>query len=150
MQDAKLYELLALFDALRVGKARERGMALERLQALIDPDSPKKTMALAWLTPTWSCCWAWRRPWARCAIRWCLWAAAPPACWLDDAGLDGCAPHRGCGRHRGGRVAGAYHRLAEQLMQRGFTQTMEDNTPPFRWFWHRMQLDLVPLDEKVP
>ena len=41
MQDAKLYELLALFDALRIGKARERGMALERLQALIDPDAPK-------------------------------------------------------------------------------------------------------------
>ena len=43
MQDPKLYELLALFDALRVGKARERGMALERLQALIDPESPPKT-----------------------------------------------------------------------------------------------------------
>jgi hypothetical protein len=41
MQDAKLYEMLALFDALRVGKARERGMALERLQALIDPATPK-------------------------------------------------------------------------------------------------------------
>jgi hypothetical protein len=41
MQDAKLYEMLALFDALRVGKGRERGMALERLQALIDPDAPK-------------------------------------------------------------------------------------------------------------
>ncbi len=41
MQDAKLYEMLALFDALRVGKARERGMALERLQALIDPDTPR-------------------------------------------------------------------------------------------------------------
>jgi hypothetical protein len=26
---------------------------------------------------------------------------------------------------------------------------MADNTPPFRWFWNRMQLDLVPLDEKV-
>ncbi|GAA4421904.1 hypothetical protein [Acidovorax lacteus] len=39
MQDAKLYDLLALFDALRVGKARERGMALGRLQALIDPES---------------------------------------------------------------------------------------------------------------
>lgn len=39
MQDAKLYELLALFDALRVGKARERGMALERLQTLIDSDA---------------------------------------------------------------------------------------------------------------
>ena len=43
MQDAKLYEMLALFDALRVGKARERGMALERLQALIDPSAPKPT-----------------------------------------------------------------------------------------------------------
>lgn len=43
----------------------------------------------------------------------------------------------------------AYHRLAEQLMQWGFKQTMADNTPPFRWFWNRMQLDLVPLDEKV-
>jgi hypothetical protein len=44
MQDAKLYEMLALFDALRVGKARERGMALERLQTLIDPEatSPPK------------------------------------------------------------------------------------------------------------
>ncbi|MDT4851976.1 hypothetical protein FQZ97_861900 [compost metagenome] len=40
MQDAKLYEMLALFDALRVGKARERGMAMERLLALIDPSAP--------------------------------------------------------------------------------------------------------------
>ena len=43
----------------------------------------------------------------------------------------------------------AYHRLAEGLMDRGFKQTMADNTPPFRWYWNRMQLDLVPLDEKV-
>lgn len=42
-----------------------------------------------------------------------------------------------------------YHRLADQLAQRGFKQTMADNTPPFRWFWNRLQLDLVPLDEKV-
>jgi hypothetical protein len=41
MQDAKLYEMLALFDALRVGRARERGMALERLEALIDPTAIK-------------------------------------------------------------------------------------------------------------
>ena len=41
MQDAMLYEMLALFDALRVGRARERGMALERLQALIDPQATK-------------------------------------------------------------------------------------------------------------
>lgn len=40
MQDPKLYEMLALFDALRVGKARERNMAAERLLALIDPDAP--------------------------------------------------------------------------------------------------------------
>jgi len=44
---------------------------------------------------------------------------------------------------------GAYHRIAEQLMGRGFKQTVADNTPPFRWYWNRMQLDLVPLDEKV-
>lgn len=41
MRDASLYEMLALFDALRVGRARERGMAVERLQALIDPSAPK-------------------------------------------------------------------------------------------------------------
>ena len=40
MQDEKLYEMLALFDALRVGKARERNMAMERLLALIDPSAP--------------------------------------------------------------------------------------------------------------
>ncbi|MDZ7937377.1 MAG: hypothetical protein U5M53_03500 [Rhodoferax sp.] len=47
MQDAKLYEMLALFDALRVGKARERGMALERLQTLIDPSAPKPKKVVA-------------------------------------------------------------------------------------------------------
>jgi hypothetical protein len=41
MQDAKLYEMLALFDALRVGRARERGMALKRLPLLIYPDGSK-------------------------------------------------------------------------------------------------------------
>jgi len=41
MQDAKLYEMLSLFDALRVGRARERGMALKRLPLLIYPDGPK-------------------------------------------------------------------------------------------------------------
>jgi predicted nucleotidyltransferase len=43
----------------------------------------------------------------------------------------------------------SYHALARQLMQRGFKQTMAENTPPFRWYWNRMQLDLVPLDEKI-
>jgi predicted nucleotidyltransferase len=42
-----------------------------------------------------------------------------------------------------------YHALADQLQARGFKQTMADNTPPFRWFWHGMQLDLVPVDERV-
>lgn len=37
LRDAALYELLALFDALRAGRARERSMAAARLQKLIDP-----------------------------------------------------------------------------------------------------------------
>jgi hypothetical protein len=41
MQDARLYEMLALFDALRVGRARERGMALKRLPLLIYPEAPQ-------------------------------------------------------------------------------------------------------------
>lgn len=40
-QDAKLYEMLALFDALRVGRARERGMAMDRLAAILDPNTPR-------------------------------------------------------------------------------------------------------------
>jgi predicted nucleotidyltransferase len=42
-----------------------------------------------------------------------------------------------------------YHALHPLLAERGFIQTMEDNTPPFRWFWNRLQLDLVPVDEHV-
>ncbi|WP_395668251.1 hypothetical protein [Rhodoferax sp.] len=42
-----------------------------------------------------------------------------------------------------------YYALSRQLMEQGFKQTMADNTPPFRWYWNGMQLDLVPLDEKV-
>ena len=41
IQDAKLYEMLALVDALRVGRARERGMALKRLPVLIYPETPQ-------------------------------------------------------------------------------------------------------------
>lgn len=37
LRDPALYELLALFDALRAGRARERNMAAARLQKLIDP-----------------------------------------------------------------------------------------------------------------
>ncbi len=43
----------------------------------------------------------------------------------------------------------AYHALQPELTELGFKQTMEDNTPPFRWRWRSMQLDLVPLDERV-
>jgi predicted nucleotidyltransferase len=43
----------------------------------------------------------------------------------------------------------SYHALHPLLAERGFRQTMEDNTPPFRWFWNRLQLDLVPVDEHV-
>jgi hypothetical protein len=42
-----------------------------------------------------------------------------------------------------------YHALRPQLAERGFVQTMADNTPPFRWFWNRLQLDLVPVDAHV-
>lgn len=42
-----------------------------------------------------------------------------------------------------------YHALQPLLAERGFKQTMEDNTPPFRRFWNRLQLDLVPVDERV-
>jgi predicted nucleotidyltransferase len=43
----------------------------------------------------------------------------------------------------------AYHGLRPELGKLGFLQTIEDSTPPFRWRWQGMQLDLVPLDEKV-
>ncbi len=36
-----------------------------------------------------------------------------------------------------------YHALRPLLVERGFVQTMAENTPPFRWFWNRLQLDLV-------
>ena len=42
-----------------------------------------------------------------------------------------------------------YHAMQPLLTERGFRQTMEDNTPAYRWYWQRMQLDLVPVDEKV-
>jgi hypothetical protein len=45
-RDAALYELLALFDALRSGRARERNIASTRLQKLIDP-APAAATSLA-------------------------------------------------------------------------------------------------------
>ncbi len=65
---------------------------------------------------------------------------------LDDAGLMDVRPTEDVDAIVEVATLAAYHRLAEQLMQRGFKQTMADNTPPFRWYWNRMQLDLVPLD----
>jgi predicted nucleotidyltransferase len=68
---------------------------------------------------------------------------------VDDVDLMDVRPTEDVDAIVGAASLAAYHQLAEQLMQRGFKQTMADNTPPFRWFWNRMQLDLVPLDEKV-
>jgi predicted nucleotidyltransferase len=68
---------------------------------------------------------------------------------VDDVGLMDVRPTEDVDAIVEVASLAAYHRLADQLMQRGFKQTMADNTPPFRWFWNRMQLDLVPLDEKV-
>ena len=68
---------------------------------------------------------------------------------VDDAGLMDVRPTEDVDAIVEVASLAAYHRLADQLMQRGFKQTMADNTPPFRWYWNRMQLDLVPLDEKV-
>ncbi len=45
-------------------------------------------------------------------------------------------------------IAG-YNAMRPLLAARGFKQTIANNTPPFRWFWNRMQLDLVPVDERV-
>ena len=68
---------------------------------------------------------------------------------LDDAGLMDVRPTEDVDAIVEVVSLAGYHQLAEQLMQRGFKQTMADNTPPFRWFWNRMQLDLVPVDDKV-
>lgn len=68
---------------------------------------------------------------------------------IDDADLMDVRPTEDVDAIVEVTTLAGYHALAEQLMQRGFKQTMAENTPPFRWYWNRMQLDLVPLDEKV-
>lgn len=68
---------------------------------------------------------------------------------LEDAGLMEVRPTEDVDAIVEVVTLAGYHRFAKQLMQRGFKQTMADNTPPFRWYWNSMQLDLVPLDEKV-
>lgn len=68
---------------------------------------------------------------------------------VDDAGLMDVRPTDDVDAIVEVATLAGYHRVARQLMQRGFKQTMADNTPPFRWYWNSMQLDLVPVDEKV-
>ena len=46
LRDAALYELLALFDALRAGRSRERSMAMQRLPMLIDPNAAAPAKAV--------------------------------------------------------------------------------------------------------
>jgi hypothetical protein len=54
---------------------------------------------------------------------------------LDDAGLLDVRPTEDVDAIVEVASLANYHRLAEQLTQRGFRQTMADNTPPFRWYW---------------
>jgi predicted nucleotidyltransferase len=68
---------------------------------------------------------------------------------LDNAGLMDVRPTQDVDAIVEVATLADYHQLANQLMERGFKQTMADYTPPFRWYWSLMQLDLVPLDEKV-
>lgn len=37
LADSQLYELLALFDAMRIGRARERKLAIEMIEARLNP-----------------------------------------------------------------------------------------------------------------
>jgi hypothetical protein len=46
LRDPALYELLALFDALRAGRSRERTMAVKRLPSLIDPGAAAAAKAI--------------------------------------------------------------------------------------------------------
>ena len=42
-----------------------------------------------------------------------------------------------------------YQRLGDSLRAKGFTQTMEDGDPPYRWRIAGMALDVMPVDERV-
>lgn len=68
---------------------------------------------------------------------------------VDDTGLMDVRPTEDVDAIVEVASLAGYHALADKLLKRGFKQTMEDNTSPFRWYWTRMQLDLMPLDEKV-
>ncbi len=42
-----------------------------------------------------------------------------------------------------------YHRLGGELRKRGFSQTLADGQPPYRWTIAGMKLDVMPLDAAV-
>lgn len=42
-----------------------------------------------------------------------------------------------------------YHRLGDALRARGFSQSIEEGEPPYRWTLGGMKLDVMPVDEKV-
>ena len=42
-----------------------------------------------------------------------------------------------------------YHRLGNDLRKRGFTQTLGQGEPPFRWTYAGLKLDIMPVDERV-
>lgn len=42
-----------------------------------------------------------------------------------------------------------YQQLGKDLRKRGFTQTVEQGEPPFRWTIARLKFDIMPVDESV-
>lgn len=42
-----------------------------------------------------------------------------------------------------------YHKLGEDLRARGFSQTLEQSDPPFRWTFAGLKLDVMPIDPAV-
>jgi len=43
----------------------------------------------------------------------------------------------------------AYYDLGEALRAKGFSQTLEEGDPPYRWTFEGMKLDLMPIDPDV-
>ena len=42
-----------------------------------------------------------------------------------------------------------YHQLGAALHAKGFSQSLEQNDPPFRWTFAGMKLDVMPIDQAV-
>lgn len=42
-----------------------------------------------------------------------------------------------------------YHQLGRALRAKGFSQSLEQSDPPFRWTFAGMKLDVMPIDEAV-